>query len=46
MNEKMKYHKGKGRCVGKHCLHCAMLGREESLYGDKIEPFPKEEGGE
>lgn len=24
------------RCVGKHCVTCWMLGREKSLYGDKI----------
>lgn len=38
---KFKYHRGqeqKGRCVGKHCIHCWMLGRTKSLYGDKIKP--------
>ena len=46
---KYKYHRIKdgdipsGRCVGKHCLICWMLGREVSLYGDKI--ISCDEGG-
>lgn len=44
---KYKYHRTKdpdtrGRCVGEHCIHCWMLGRTHSLYGDKIKPVPKE----
>ena len=39
-----KYHHGtnpdfNGRCVGEHCLVCFMLGRTESLYGEKLKPL-------
>jgi len=43
-----RYHRTKdkdtsGRCVGKHCLLCYLLGRTHSLYGDKITSMkPKE----